>query len=195
MVAIKSTILRVWDDAPPPVKICCVKFAQRVVLAQTTSNGMEQKVRVLQLCSMRRLVVLTALRSAFRPRCLPLRYPTKSSHIRPPSSRGRGYGPTGPDAGNTTRQQQVRWHKLVAHTCPIANLVFVYSDALLVDATLNTLSVLVRTRPSTSNRILNSVLNFNPLKLANSPMTPKIKVLVKSMEKTTRMLLIHLVKR
>lgn len=38
-------------------------------------------------------------------------------------------------------------------------------------------------------------MNFNPLKLANSPMTPKTKVLVKSMEKTTRMLLIHLLKR
>lgn len=38
-------------------------------------------------------------------------------------------------------------------------------------------------------------MNFNPLKLANSPMTPKAKVLVKSMEKTTRMLLIHLLKR
>ena len=69
------------------------------------------------------------------------------------------------------------------------------SDALLVDATLNTLSVLVRTRPSTSTRILNTILNFNPLKLANSPMTPKTKVLVKSMEKTTRMLMIHLSKR
>ncbi len=69
------------------------------------------------------------------------------------------------------------------------------SDALLVDATLNTLSVLIRTRPSTSNRILNAVLNFNPLKLANSPMTPKTRVLVKSMEKTTRMLLLHLSRR
>lgn len=38
-------------------------------------------------------------------------------------------------------------------------------------------------------------MSFNPLKLANSPMTPKTRVLVKSMEKTTRMLLIHLVKR
>lgn len=69
------------------------------------------------------------------------------------------------------------------------------SDALLVDATLNCLSILIRTRPSTSNRIINCILNFNPLKLANSPMTPKIKVLVKSMEKTTRMLLIHILKR
>jgi symplekin len=69
------------------------------------------------------------------------------------------------------------------------------SDALLVDATLNCLSILVRSRPSTSNRIMNTVLGFNPLKLANSPMTPTTKVLIKSMEKTTRMLLIHLLKR
>ena len=68
-------------------------------------------------------------------------------------------------------------------------------DALLVDGTLNCLSVLVRTRPGTSNRILNAVLGFNPLKLANSPMTPKTRVMVKSMEKTTRSLLTHLLRR
>jgi symplekin len=40
----KSTVLRIWDGASPPVKICCIKFAQRVVLAQTKSNGQEHKV-------------------------------------------------------------------------------------------------------------------------------------------------------
>lgn len=69
------------------------------------------------------------------------------------------------------------------------------SDAILVDATLNLLSILIRTRPGTSNRITNVVLGFNPLKLANSPMTPKNKVMMKSMEKTTRILLLHLLKR
>lgn len=44
MSAIKSRILRIWDVAPTPVKLSCIKFAQRVVLAQTASNGMEQKV-------------------------------------------------------------------------------------------------------------------------------------------------------
>lgn len=72
---------------------------------------------------------------------------------------------------------------------------FSHSDALLVDATLNCLSILIRTRPNTSNRILNTVLNFNPLKLANSPMTPKTRVLVRSLEKTTRMFLTHLLRR
>lgn len=44
MVTIKQKILRIWDDAASAVKLCCVKFAQRVVLAQTTATSME-KVR------------------------------------------------------------------------------------------------------------------------------------------------------
>lgn len=47
MTAIKARILRIWDGAASPVKVCCVKFAQRVVLAQTASNGMEYKVCAL----------------------------------------------------------------------------------------------------------------------------------------------------
>lgn len=54
---------------------------------------------------------------------------------------------------------------------------------------------MVRTRPATSSRILNALLNFNPLQAANSPLTPKTKVMIKSMEKTARLLLIHLSKR
>lgn len=50
MTAIKSRILQMWDGAPAPVKISCIKFAQRVVLAQTVSNGMEQKVGGLIVC-------------------------------------------------------------------------------------------------------------------------------------------------
>jgi symplekin len=68
-------------------------------------------------------------------------------------------------------------------------------NTVLINATLNSLSVLVRARPRTANKILNVILNFNPLKLANSPMTPKLRVMVKSMEKTTRSLLIHINKR
>ena len=66
---------------------------------------------------------------------------------------------------------------------------------MVVDATLNCLSILVRTRPGTSTRILNSLLTFDPLKLAPSPTTTKSKVLIRSMEKTTRILLMHLCKR
>ncbi|KAF2187032.1 hypothetical protein K469DRAFT_705582 [Zopfia rhizophila CBS 207.26] len=70
-----------------------------------------------------------------------------------------------------------------------------HSDALLVTATLNSLGMLIQRRPYVTNKILSSVLNFNPLKLANSPMTPKNKVMMKSMERTTRALLMNVMKR
>lgn len=39
------------------------------------------------------------------------------------------------------------------------------------------------------------MFNFNPLQLAPTEMTPRAKVMIRSMEKTTRSLLIHLIKR
>ncbi|KAF2634963.1 hypothetical protein P280DRAFT_438026 [Massarina eburnea CBS 473.64] len=70
-----------------------------------------------------------------------------------------------------------------------------HSDALLVTAVLNTLGMLVQRRPIAAKKIIDSVLNFNPLKLANSPMTPKNRVIMKSIERTTRALLINVMKR
>jgi hypothetical protein len=46
MTAIKTRILRVWDNSPVTVQVCCVKFAQRVVLAQTASINPEPRVCV-----------------------------------------------------------------------------------------------------------------------------------------------------
>lgn len=69
------------------------------------------------------------------------------------------------------------------------------SDPILVNATLNSIPVLIRTRPSISNKIINAILNFNPLKQANSPITPTTKVNIKSMERTTRALLLSIVKK
>jgi hypothetical protein len=60
---------------------------------------------------------------------------------------------------------------------------------------LNCLSILIRTRPSIANKILESILNFNPLKAGNPPMTPTLRVKIKSMERTTRALLINLLKK
>ncbi|KAH7399356.1 hypothetical protein BKA66DRAFT_407116 [Pyrenochaeta sp. MPI-SDFR-AT-0127] len=70
-----------------------------------------------------------------------------------------------------------------------------HSDGLLVTGTLNSLGMLMQRRPIATNKILGSVLNFNPLKLANSPMTPKNKVIMKSIERTTRALLMNVMKR
>lgn len=46
MVGIKQRILQIWDKAPPTVGICCIKFAQRVVLAQTESSMGDHRVRL-----------------------------------------------------------------------------------------------------------------------------------------------------
>ncbi|KAK3300101.1 uncharacterized protein B0H64DRAFT_7181 [Chaetomium fimeti] len=154
MSAVKSRILRIWDGAPVPVKLSCIKFAQRVVLAQTASNGTEQKYNGLDISL----------------NMIPPNHPLLDP-----------------------RQLEAEATGLLDRMLGV--LQDNSSDALLVDATINCLSILTRSRPNTSNRILNTVLNFNPLKLANSPMTPKTRVLVRSLEKTTRMFLTHLLRR
>ena len=44
MTAVKSRILRMWDNANPSIRICCIKFAQRVVLAQSAASPSEHRV-------------------------------------------------------------------------------------------------------------------------------------------------------
>ncbi|PQE24681.1 hypothetical protein CJF32_00006963 [Rutstroemia sp. NJR-2017a WRK4] len=170
MVAIKSRILRIWDTAKPGIRICCIKFAQRVVLVQTTGpdadprRGDPLQVSLSMVPQNHTLLIsrnLEAEASGLLDRLLEVfqgnsRYVSSSIDL---------------------------WTTNTA------------SDAVLIDATLNSLSILIRARPHIANKILNILLNFNPLKSANSPMTPKLRVMVKSMEKTTRSLLIHVNKR
>ena len=70
-----------------------------------------------------------------------------------------------------------------------------HSDALFVTATLNTVGVLLRSRPSSANRILNAVLTFNPFRGVNGPVNARSRVTIKSMERTVRAFLINLNKR
>lgn len=58
-----------------------------------------------------------------------------------------------------------------------------------MDATMNCLAVLIKTRPPIQAKILTTVLNYNPLRLATGPMTPKTMVLIQSLQRTTRALL------
>lgn len=72
------------------------------------------------------------------------------------------------------------------------------SDPLVVTATLNSLSVLVQRRASVSTKILLTVLNFNPLRLAGSTggrLTGQDKVALKSMTRTTMSFLLNVLKR
>ncbi|KAI0995736.1 hypothetical protein K3495_g12443 [Podosphaera aphanis] len=154
MLAIKSRIFRIWDSAAPGVRICCIKFAQRVVMVQTKGPDADPR------------------RSD--PLEVSLSMVTSNNSLDPNSLEAEASGLL--DRVLSIFQENT-------------------SDAILVDATLNSLSLLIRARPHLSNKILNVILNFNPLKPATSPMTPKLRVMVKSMEKTTRQLLIHVLKR
>ncbi|CZR54124.1 related to pre-tRNA processing protein / PF I subunit [Phialocephala subalpina] len=155
MLAIKSRILRIWDTAATGVRICCIKFAQRVVLVQTKGPDADP----------RRGDPLEVSLSMVPP----------NHPLIPPNNL------QAEASGLLDRMLAVFQENI--------------SDAILVDATLNSLSILIRARPHIANRILNVILNFNPLKQANSPMTPKSRVMIKSMEKTTRSLLVHILKR
>ncbi|PSR81593.1 hypothetical protein BD289DRAFT_462049 [Coniella lustricola] len=153
LMGIKQRILRMWDDAASSMKACCIKFAQRVILAQTTAVNMDKRNGLEVSLGM---------------------VPADHAFL-------------------DVRQLEAEATGLLDRMLSV--LQENSSDAIVVDGTLNCLAVLIRSRPSTSNRILNAVLSFNPLKLANSPMTPKTRVLLKSMEKTTRQLLMHLLRR
>lgn len=154
MVAVKQKVLRIWDNAGPTVRICCIKFAQRVVLAQTAATGSELRYGGTLDVSLDKV-------------------PSNHQSLDPRNLEAEASGLLDRMLGALLES----------------------SDALIVDATLNCMSIIIRARPATSNRIINALLGFNPLKLANSPLTPKSRVMIRSMEKTTRMLLIHLVKR
>ncbi|EEP76662.1 conserved hypothetical protein [Uncinocarpus reesii 1704] len=155
MTAIKLTILKKWDSAPPGIKICCVKFAQRVVQAQTQG-----------VISDPRRPEKNEISLALVPKSHPL--------IPIPNLEA--------EASGLLDRLLNAFHENS-------------SDPLLVNATLNSLSILIRTRPSISNKIVNAILSFNPLKHATTPITPTVKVNIKSMERTTRALLINLMKR
>ncbi|KAF2805940.1 uncharacterized protein BDZ99DRAFT_449623 [Mytilinidion resinicola] len=155
MAAIKSNILRRMDSAPPGVRICCIKFVQRVIQVETPG-----------LISDPRRPEQNEISLALVPRDHPL--------LQLPNLEAEA-------SGLLDRLLDILQSDI--------------SDALLVTATLNSLGTLVRCRPVIANKIISAVLNFNPFKLANSPLTSKSKVMMKAMERTGRALLVNLMKR
>ncbi len=65
----------------------------------------------------------------------------------------------------------------------------------MINATLNSLSTLIRTRPPIANKIVYTILNFDPFKQAKAPLTPKNRVMIRSMERTTRAVLVNVNKQ
>ncbi|EAW15122.1 RNA-processing protein PTA1 [Aspergillus clavatus NRRL 1] len=155
MTAIKQDILRRWDTSPYPVKMCCIKFVQRVVQVQTHGpiadpRRPEQNETSLAI--------------------VPKNHPVLTlPHLEAEAS------------GLLDRLLSVFQEDA--------------SDPILVNATLNCLAVLIRSRPSIGNKIINTILNFYPAKQVRPPMTPTTRVSVKSMERTARALFINVMKR
>ncbi len=75
------------------------------------------------------------------------------------------------------------------------DLTSVTSDALLIDATLNCLSIIVRTRQTVATKVVSEVLKFNPFKRVNGVLSSKAKVHIRSMEKTVRAFLMNIQRR
>ncbi|MCJ1229181.1 hypothetical protein MMC12_005846 [Toensbergia leucococca] len=155
MAAIKSNILKRWDTAAPGIRICCIKFVQRVVQVQTPGVIADPRRPEQNEVSL-----------ALVARDHPL--------IPPPFLEAEA-------SGLLDRLLNV-FHEDK-------------SDAMLVNATLNCLGMAIATRQSIANKIISAILSFNPMKQANSPMTPKTRVQIKSMERTTRSFLTNVLRR
>ncbi|KIX01623.1 uncharacterized protein Z518_09349 [Rhinocladiella mackenziei CBS 650.93] len=149
MSSIKLDILQRMDSAPVAVRICCIKFVQKVVQVETPG-----------LISDPRRPDQNETSIALVPRTHPL--------LQLPNLEAEA-------SGLLDRLLSVFQENSM--------------DPILVDATLSCLAILIRSRPPISTKIVSTILNFNPMKQTNSPMTPRLMVVVKSMERTTRALL------
>ncbi|KAL8720671.1 MAG: hypothetical protein Q9225_002500 [Loekoesia sp. 1 TL-2023] len=153
--AIKSNIFRKWDAASGGIRVCCIKFVQRVVQVQTPGVIADPRRSEQNEVSL-----------ALVPRDHPLIPPSRLE----------------PEALGLLDRLLNVFHEET-------------SDAILVNATLNCLGTLIRTRPNAANKIITAILNFNPLKQTNSPMSSKMRVQIKSMERTTRTVLLNVLRR
>ncbi|KAI9719190.1 MAG: hypothetical protein M1828_006283 [Chrysothrix sp. TS-e1954] len=155
MAAIKSNILKRMDMSPLGIKLCCIKFIQRVVQVQSAG------------------VISDPRRSEENEASLALVPP---DHPLIPTSR------------------------LQAEALGLLDrLLNVFQDskpdAILVTATINSIGVLVRTRPPVANRILSAMLSFTPYHSATYPLDSRAKIAMKSMERTIRAFMLNLNKR
>ena len=187
MAAIKSNILRRMDTAAPGVRICCIKFLQQVVLVQTP-GVVDPRVNKSSF-----QIHKQPSHASQRPdhNDISLALVSRDHPLIPYASlEAEGHGLLDRLLDIIHGDHRLDRQSQTARTALTGT-----SDGLLVTGTLNSLGMLMHRRPVAANKILNSVLNFNPLKLANSPMTPKNKVIMKSIERTTRALLMNIMKR
>ncbi|EDP48864.1 mRNA cleavage and polyadenylation specificity factor complex subunit [Aspergillus fumigatus A1163] len=197
MMAVKQDILRKWDSSPYPVKVCCIKFVQRVVQVQTHGPIADPRVCVQPSdYSVNKTWLLLTISSG--PSIMKRPWPSFPK-ITPfwlyPISRRK---PLACSTGccQFSKKTPGTINNFRSHTAQCASsLILSCSDPLLVNATLNCLAVLIRNRQSVGNKIINAVLNFYPAKQVRSPLTPAIRIGVKSMERTARALFVNILKK
>lgn len=190
MTAVKSVILRKMDDASIGIKICCVKFVQRVVQVQTPGVIVDPRVS----SSSRRF----APPSHRHPLTCPKRIdhnelslalvPREHPLLLPANLEAEAQGLLDrllnvfQDEQAHAKPEYVRI-QATARSMEAADLMT--RDALLITATLNSIGSLVRSRASVSGRILNAILNFDPRRW-NQLDTPAANVTAKSVERTLK---------
>lgn len=155
MTTMKMTVLRLMDTATTSVRVCCVKFIQKVVQVQTPGVIADPRRPEQNETSI-----------ALVPRNHPL-MPLPKMEAEASGLLDRLLG---------VFQENT-------------------SDPIMIDATLNCLAILIRSRPAVANKIISAFLNFNPFKQATTTsMTPRMRVVVKSLERSTRAVLRNVLK-
>lgn len=189
MSAIKSNILKRESHAPAGIKVCCIKFIQRIVQAQTP--GLIADPRVRSLASQSSQPTIPSDTCMQRPdqnelslALVPAEHAIlSSSHLQAEAS------------GLLDRMLNVFHDPSPRYVTfrggPHFHHADKHSDALLVTATLNSVAILVRTRATIANRILNAIMSMNPFRSAGPNISLTMKIAPKSMERTIRAFLIN----
>lgn len=192
MATIKSNIFRRTDSSPSGVRICCIKFIQRVIQVQTHGVISDPRVRARMTAEERqRLADIDPQRPEQNETSLALVH----SHplLAPPNLEAEASGLL--DRLLSVFQETQRCGMLSVY---ISSRLTTSSDALYLTATLNCLATLVRTRPSIANRIVNAIFSYKPY---DAYMTSKkslpsgTKLLLRSVERTIRIFFTHLSKQ
>ncbi|CAZ79906.1 unnamed protein product [Tuber melanosporum] len=178
MDVLKSKILSLWDTGPVGVRLCCIKFVQRVILVQ--SRGVTDP----------RLADRSEISLSMVPTNHPiLSLPALDAEAQGLLDRLLGVLHEDPRQENTTTTATNS-----GESSRITGILIISSDATLIVATLNNLAQLVKTRNPIAAKIVGAVLSFNPLAIVSRSNTIQNRLMMQCMEKTVRVLLLNIVR-
>ncbi|CUS08643.1 unnamed protein product [Tuber aestivum] len=168
MDVLKSKILNLWDTGPTGVRLCCVKFVQRVILVQ--SRGVTDP----------RLADRSEISLSMVPTNHPiLSLPALDAEAQGLLDRLLSVLHEDPRQGNT-----VTTTTNDGESSRITGILIINSDATLTTATLNNLAQLIKTRIPIAAKIMNAVFSFNPLAIVSRSNTIQNRLMMQCMEKT-----------